>query len=157
MLFYFNLKPIAILNFQYRLHPNEASDIALKQKTRNAKIQPIPLVKKIPKEICSICSKLVHRDKMKHHMSYHEEPKLECTKCDRKFYNTSSRKAHFNSAHTNTYLYSCEFCNKQFKDRTNLKNHRYSHTGGGNHTCANCNTNFIRRDQYNSHITKCMR
>ena len=31
-------------------------------------------------------------------------------------------------------LSACEFCGKEFKDKTNLKNHRYSHTGGGNIT-----------------------
>ena len=108
------------------------------------------------KSICEICSKLVSKANYKNHLKNHEQPTMECPKCDRKFRWETSVRAHLNSAHGDTW-HKCDFCEKQFKDKTNLKNHRYSHTGGGNYTCGNCDSHFLRKDQYRSHMARCFR
>ena len=139
------------------MHPDTApSSITLAPE--NVKHKPIAIPGKEPeKQICAICSKLVKKYNMKVHLRTHEKPTMECPKCDKKFRWNTSLTAHINSAHSSTFSYSCEFCNKQFKDQTNLKNHRYSHTGGGNYTCGNCDSHFLRKDQYSSHLARCIR
>ena len=122
------------------------------------KQKPIVVNWEVEKAVCEICSKMVKKYNIKQHMKNHQKPDLECRKCDRKFRWDTSLRAHMNSAHseqTKFVLTACEFCGQKFKDKTNLKNHRFSHTGGGNYNCAKCGKYFIRNDQYKNHLSKC--
>ena len=49
----------------------------------------------------------------------------------------------------------CEYCGKQFADKSNLKNHRYTHTTEKPHHCGVCGRGYIRRDLMMTHQRNC--
>ena len=107
--------------------------------------------------MCEICSKMVLSHNIKLHMKNHQEKNLLCPKCPRTFRWNSSLTSHLSSAHGDTIkavTISCEFCGKQFKDKSNLRQHRYSHIGGP-YACKNCGRGFGRKDLLKSHVSKC--
>ena len=107
--------------------------------------------------MCEVCSKMVLSHNIKLHMKNHEEKQITCPKCPRKFRWNSSLTSHLSSAHgdqVKTVTSACEFCGKQFKDKSNLRQHRYSHTGGP-YSCKTCGRGFGRKDLLKSHQSKC--
>jgi hypothetical protein len=139
-----------------RMHP-EMGNLGKGNAPENAKHKPIKIANKKEKTMCEICSKMVLTHNIKLHMKNHEEKQLLCPKCPRMFRWNSSLTSHLSSAHGDTVrmvTIACEFCGKQFKDKSNLRQHRYSHTGGP-HPCKSCGRGFGRRDLLNSHEAKC--
>jgi len=138
-----------------RMHPEMAN---LGSIPENAKNKPIKVVgDKKEKTMCEVCSKMVLSHNIKLHMKNHEEKQITCPKCPRKFRWNSSLTSHLSSAHgdqVKTVTSACEFCGKQFKDKSNLRQHRYSHTGGP-YSCKTCGRGFGRKDLLKSHQSKC--
>lgn len=124
----------------------------------SAKHKPIKIqADKKEKTMCEICSKMVLTHNIKLHMKNHQEKSILCPKCPRTFRWNSSLTSHLNSAHgdtVKTVTIACEFCGKQFKDKSNLRQHRYSHTGGP-YSCKACGRGFGRKDLLKSHAAKC--
>ena len=144
------------------MHPEVEKNLAVGTDLENARHKPIKVLgnKKDDKVMCEICSKMISKYKLKTHMKHnHEKPQYPCPKCSRIFRWDSGRKAHLISAHSDNstvVLHACDFCGKQFKDQSNLRQHRFSHTGGP-HACTTCGQRFIRKDQLKSHQTKCVK
>ena len=143
-------------------HPEVEKNVALGPALENSKHKPVKVFgnKKDEKVMCEICSKMIPKYKLKPHVQHeHGPPQFSCPKCPRTFRWDSSRKAHINSAHGDefkTRMHTCDICGKQFKDVSNMKQHRYSHTGGP-HSCSACGQGFIRKDQLKSHQSRCMK
>ena len=108
--------------------------------------------------MCEVCSKMVLTHNIKSHMKNHEAKQLFCPKCPRVFRWKSSMTSHLKSAHGDqikSVMSACEFCGKQFKDKSNLRQHRFSHTGGP-YSCKTCGRGFGRKDLLKSHQSKCL-
>jgi uncharacterized C2H2 Zn-finger protein len=90
-------------------------------------------------------------------MRNHQEKSLVCPKCPRVFRWDSSLKSHLSAAHSDEYrseISASEFCGKVFKDKSNLRKHRYEHIGAP-YNCKSCGHGFGRKDFLENHEAKC--
>ena len=65
--------------------------------------------------------------------------------------------SHLSAAHSDEYrseISACEFCGKVFKDKSNLRKHRYEHIGAP-YNCKSCGHGFGRKDFLENHEAKC--
>ena len=130
-----------------RMHP----------KDHHGQFKPVK-IQALEQTMCEICSKMVSTRNIQGHMKNHQEKELTCPKCPRMFRWKSSLTSHLTSAHGDSVkvlLVACEFCGKQFNNKSNLRQHRYSHTGGP-YSCK-CGRGFARKDMLQSHTAKCMK
>ena len=133
-----------------RMHPE--ADL----QEHHAKWKPIKIQGLRDKTMCEICSKMVSTRNIQGHMKNHQDKGLTCPKCPRMFRWKSSLTSHLTSAHgdlVKVVLVACEFCGKQFNNKSNLRQHRYSHTRGP-YSCK-CGRGFARKDLLTTHVSKC--
>ena len=136
-----------------RMHPEIEETV---QDQNAAKLKPVK-IQALEQTMCEICSKMVSTRNIQGHMKNHQDKELTCPKCPRMFRWKSSLTSHLTSAHGDSVkvvLVACEFCGKQFNNKSNLRQHRYSHTGGP-YSCK-CGRGFARKDMLQSHMAKCM-
>ena len=65
--------------------------------------------------------------------------------------------SHLSAAHSDEFrseISACEFCGKVFKDKSNLRKHRYEHIGAP-YNCKSCGHGFGRKDFLENHEAKC--
>lgn len=61
---------------------------------------------------------------LKTHQLTHVDPSFACNLCDKKFIQSASLRIHIKRVHIKVRPYSCDFCQKLFATRTELKKHR---------------------------------
>ncbi|VVC28447.1 Hypothetical protein CINCED_3A002126 [Cinara cedri] len=79
-------------------------------------------------------------------------PRFPCDSCDKKF----KRKEHLiqhRKLHTGERPYSCETCLKSFSRKEHLMRHMLSHTGQRLYGCDLCHKHFSRKDNLHKHRT----
>lgn len=52
-----------------------------------------------------------------------------CAMCDRVFSNQGNMKRHQDIVHKNLRIYSCDYCDKKFGQKSQLETHTHIHTG----------------------------
>ncbi|XP_015364962.1 PREDICTED: zinc finger protein 436-like [Diuraphis noxia] len=79
-------------------------------------------------------------------------PRFPCDICEKKF----KRKEHLiqhRKLHTGERPYSCETCSKSFSRKEHLMRHMLSHTGQRLYGCDLCHKHFSRKDNLHKHRT----
>ncbi|XP_026812108.1 zinc finger protein 436-like [Rhopalosiphum maidis] len=79
-------------------------------------------------------------------------PRFPCDVCEKKF----KRKEHLiqhRKLHTGERPYSCETCSKSFSRKEHLMRHMLSHTGQRLYGCDLCHKHFSRKDNLHKHRT----
>lgn len=109
--------------------------------------------------MCEICSKtFTRKNYLVIHMKNHAEKSIKCTVCAKMFRWNSALQAHLTAAHgmgPKEGACTCEFCGRQFQDKSNYRQHRYTHLQIKPFNCEACGKGFIRRDLMKSHKEKC--
>ena len=109
--------------------------------------------------MCEICSKtFTRKNYLVIHMKNHAEKSIKCTVCSKMFRWNSALQAHLTAAHgmgPKEGACTCEFCGRQFQDKSNYRQHRYTHLQVKPFNCEACGKGFIRRDLMKSHKEKC--
>ncbi|KPJ03936.1 Zinc finger protein 177 [Papilio xuthus] len=59
----------------------------------------------------------------KKHVIYHNEKKVQCTQCPRKFYQRTAMLAHANNVHNRLYVYLCNKCGVTYAKSETLRRH----------------------------------
>lgn len=80
------------------------------------------------------------------HLKCHDEKKIQCPMCPKKFYRAGEMKSHMNSIHERMYLYLCRICNTLYAKTTTVRKHMVS-----KHGIARENQGKILRVTKNSH------
>ena len=52
----------------------------------------------------------------------------------------------------NSSRYTCDYCQKQFRDRYELVRHQRRHTGDFPFRCNDCAKGFMRHERYMTHL-----
>lgn len=93
--------------------------------------------------MCEICSKtFTRKNYLVIHMKNHAEKSIKCTVCSKMFRWNSALQAHLTAAHNmgpKEGACTCEFCGRQFQDKSNYRQHRYTHM----QVKMNCNLKTI--------------
>ena len=109
--------------------------------------------------MCEICSKtFTRKNYLVIHMKNHADKSIKCTVCSKMFRWNSALQAHLTAAHgmgPKEGACTCEFCGRQFQDKSNYRQHRYTHLQVKPFNCEACGKGFIRRDLMKSHKEKC--
>uniref|UniRef100_A0A8D8R3Q9 Zinc finger protein 62 n=1 Tax=Cacopsylla melanoneura TaxID=428564 RepID=A0A8D8R3Q9_9HEMI len=107
--------------------------------------------------ICHFCEEIFLRRKhIIKHMKIHEEQKISCKFCPKKFSSHTSVYIHKLQAHRMrpTERVTCEHCNKTFANKVSLQNHMNMHLNIRNHQCYFCAETFVNLSTLNSHIDR---
>lgn len=76
---------------------------------------------------CDKCGKIFNSLRNLHtHMVYHQSPTLKCNYCEKSFYIKKNLREHQESVHLGI-TYSCELCNRSFQSTSGLRRHAKSH------------------------------
>eukprot|EP01084_Bolivina_argentea_P279767 478335_1 len=73
-----------------------------------------------------------------------------CSKCDKKYKYLCNLRSH-SKVHTNE-AHVCEYCQKRFGRKANYQEHRRVHTGESPYTCNICNRSFKQRHGLKDHM-----
>ncbi|XP_052233490.1 uncharacterized protein LOC127846353 isoform X3 [Dreissena polymorpha] len=104
---------------------------------------------------CPYCEKAFHLDiYLKEHLSgvHLNHFKYQCNDCGRMMKSKTGFNEHVRVFHTkNAQVYTCPECNKQFKQRGNLRSHMFSHSEERKFACDICLKSFKYPDQLSRH------
>ncbi|CAH1954160.1 unnamed protein product [Acanthoscelides obtectus] len=111
------------------------------------------------KILCEQCGKIFsNRSKFNIHVkkhnliSIHKIDSFKCFNCDKNFRTKSNLKEHENYC-TGAYPFDCKYCDKKFASSTKLKNHvKLKHDKKFVAICSICNIGFIKVSDYKSHM-----
>lgn len=84
-------------------------------------------------------------------VSVSDERKVECTQCDRRFFNAGELKRHM-QVHTGERPHPCPYCNKRLSSPYALKGHIRIHTNETPYSCPYCPMAFKQRVSMRTHI-----
>ena len=95
-------------------------------------IMPIHMNSVHIKVPCSVCGKMVPKDKLSSHMQRKHIPnterKFKCEQCGKGFHSKQNLQDHIN-IHTGDRPHKCKFCNAAFNNFSNKAAHERSHLG----------------------------
>ena len=105
---------------------------------------------------CHQCDSVVNSALFGAHMqSQHDQAKLECPTCSRKFNFQKSMERHILCCKPrNQHKYVCHLCGKGFAQNRYLKQHAEMHSAPSK-VCHKCGSKFRWRGSYNKHIKAC--
>jgi len=107
---------------------------------------------------CNICGKAFAKaSRLKDHENTHTgETPYECVECGLKFSRSETLRSHIVFRHvddpTSKSLFSCEVCQKVFRDKRKLMLHMRVHTGEKPFSCELCGKSFSRNDNFVTHL-----
>ncbi|KAM3964524.1 LOW QUALITY PROTEIN: uncharacterized protein ACR2FA_001494 [Aphomia sociella] len=105
------------------------------------------------KKRCNICNKCVVNVKQ-HQLVVHNSDDLryECVSCGRKFISQSALDSHM-AVHTKDRPYSCGLCDKSYRTKTVLLQHRRQvHEKEKSHLCQFCSKSFFKKYHLQIHL-----
>ena len=108
--------------------------------------------------MCAHCPKTFSRKcYLDIHMTKHSEKTLKCPICEKMYRWKSGLQCHLAASHGMgpKDAFTCEFCDKTFCDKSNYKQHRYTHTKEKPYNCDYCGRGFIRKEQMTLHKDRC--
>lgn len=79
-----------------------------------------------------------------------------CRLCHESFGSSSSLWRHKRLRHSEKKLPQCRFCDKKFTDLHNLKTHEISHTNERQYVCVSCNKAYKYKQDLKNHRCKNM-
>ncbi|XP_021961641.1 gastrula zinc finger protein XlCGF7.1 [Folsomia candida] len=108
---------------------------------------------------CDICHRVFFnsanlRTHMKAVHSTRERPRFPCgfRGCEKTFLHKSRVSQHVKTEHAeNPVRFRCTLCGKDFKTRTELETHIFTHTTEKPYDCATCGRSFASREHLKSH------
>jgi KRAB domain-containing zinc finger protein len=108
-------------------------------------------------QICDQCAKPFYDLKafLKHRRTHNIE-QSSCDQCSKTFSNKIRAKAHELRAHQETEVFTCGYCNKEFRDEKNFRRHHKTHEVKIEISCKICRKTFsYREDNFKTHQKKC--
>lgn len=78
-----------------------------------------------------------------------------CQTCNKNFFELSNLNEHIKSVHLNVKRYICSICSKTFSRSGNLSAHMFTHTNQYPHQCVYCHAGFLRKYKLTAHLLLC--
>jgi len=120
--------------------------------------------KYIKKVMCGQCGKMLpNRKKLELHIKVvhegmkideEERPKFNCPSCSTTFTLKSNLKRHIKVVHEGYKPFSCEYCEKKFSSKNEVKEHSTMHTGIKAYKCEECGKCFSQKSTWYGHKRK---
>ena len=101
---------------------------------------------------CTQCEReFTHKFELTKHMIKHMPKTFFCNSCDKAFKRKQELVVHYNTFHeSSTSIFKCPECPSTFRNESNLRRHRSTHTGL-QFKCTLCDLSFNRKDSYKRH------
>ncbi|XP_039762737.1 zinc finger protein 91-like isoform X2 [Pararge aegeria] len=104
---------------------------------------------------CVHCGRIYHNTRsLKHHMKLKHtvDDPVKCQSCD-KICNNKYSLAYHKMVHKNTSWSKCDYCEKVFKSKRNIRRHiEYTHLGKQRYKCIECETLFKEKRSLRKHV-----
>uniref|UniRef100_A0A0K2UP01 Uncharacterized protein n=1 Tax=Lepeophtheirus salmonis TaxID=72036 RepID=A0A0K2UP01_LEPSM len=108
----------------------------------------IPLFPILPQNL----STLQDIYKLREESNNEDEGGYVCTKCNKSFNKQTALAKHCSIEHSESRPYQCEYCEKAFKHKHHLCEHKRLHTGEKPFQCSQCLKRFSHSGSYSQHI-----
>lgn len=103
------------------------------------------------KYMCELCgAEFAQWATLYNHKFKHNDVKFKCTYCEKVYKNPSNLQRHIKT-HTDSSLYICEICGKDFGTARYLKRHKDTHNAVNSFICELCNTGFKVKKHLTQH------
>lgn len=127
--------------------------LAFEKLTEHLKLHKIKLQ-------CKLCSKeFFNQKRLEVHirLKHQQPPKIvpPCLLCAAKFKTLFHLKLHMEAHQRRSQTYTCEYCQRQFKNRKLIVQHMKIHSGIMPHKCDKCGKAFVRKHNKRKHERKC--
>ncbi|KAL1379133.1 hypothetical protein pipiens_015130 [Culex pipiens pipiens] len=104
--------------------------------------------------VCDVCgATLSTQGSLKLHREKHEEPKMQCNQCEKRFHDKRSLLKHM-SVHSDERKYECKVCGKRFKSGEANRVHQRIHTQEKPYACPECDQRFTYNCSLKAHLEK---
>ena len=101
---------------------------------------------------CRQCDlRFVTKQALKRHIQKHNGTMLNCSHCERLFYDNYDLRKHIEAIPEGRRLL-CEECQKPFMTKSGSKRHMQTHTGKFKYTCIMCGRGFAYVHQFQGHV-----
>lgn len=102
---------------------------------------------------CTICTKTFkYESNLQSHLSAHKRRKCyKCQHCTKTFTFESDYNQHILTLHSGLTFFSCDYCQEQFFQLSELESHRVTHDGKRPYQCRYCEKNYTRKGDLKKH------
>lgn len=107
---------------------------------------------------CHYCNKVFNKQcyLTQHNNYFHSEIQkaFKCTLCGKRFADEETCKVHIDKHSRSNKPHTCTECPKSYHYKSDLRRHKYQHSGLKPYSCEVCKMSFVRRDHLIKHKQK---
>ena len=143
------------LKKHYKIH-HPGQEMPPQSPSSASESKPIKFESKVEKNQCDFCEKeFSGKDSLQNHTCDRDKI-VSCQKCGKEFTNIHNLKRHEQTVHEGVKSHQCEYCEKSYGQRGNLKIHFLEHHNDflSDHKCNICKKVFPYKSDKKSHILK---